>query len=427
MKDNHNISFDEQIKSAFEGVQMEPPAGVWESVSSQIGTQAVVAGKAVVVKSILSKIVAVAVMGAAAAGAYWGITSNPAEKAVNPEMEQVKIQEEISSNQEGISESENTAATEMEEINSGAEKISVSEKPVSSPSKEEKNPSKSNYPFVANKNAEPQSSGIGQPDIPVLQPQNPSLILYQPDSNFCIDETIEIMVRGAKFFNQVQWVCEGAQMVYSDPVTAKLKYEKEGVYVVKLIATSGRISVMSTRKLYISNPTLKVTAKTETGKIVLNTTSSKFNRYSWMVNGEVLENENSSSLRLNTSNYPAIEKLNIQVKGIKNQYCEAASQVEVALPKSVREPFVPNVFTPTEKDGKNDCFAIEIEQPEFYYLIIKNRAGKVVFESNNPTESWNGKWQNNGADCQPDGYFYQFIYKLKGADKVIKNGRLQLF
>lgn len=65
---------------------------------------------------------------------------------------------------------------------------------------------------------------------------------------------------------------------------------------------------------------------------------------------------------------------------------------------------VPNVFSPNN-DGLNDILFIQGLPLEFD-LIIYNRWGFVVFETNNPNELWNGKVMNTGAPAVEGVYFY---------------------
>lgn len=88
----------------------------------------------------------------------------------------------------------------------------------------------------------------------------------------------------------------------------------------------------------------------------------------------------------------------------------------------------PNVFTPNGKkdgfagldaDGKegNEYFNILIEGEEKYELVIYDRWGVKVFESNDKNNDWNGKVNNSGTEC-PDGtYYYILKYRYKGLDK----------
>jgi len=83
---------------------------------------------------------------------------------------------------------------------------------------------------------------------------------------------------------------------------------------------------------------------------------------------------------------------------------------------------VPNVFSPNN-DGINDVLSIQGLPLEFN-LIIYNRWGYAVFETNNPNELWNGKVMNTGAPV-PEGVYF---YVLKHSDTgEIQNGMISLF
>jgi hypothetical protein len=427
LKEPHHISFDEQIKSAFEGAKMDPPSGVWESVSGQIGQQVVVeSAQTVFFKSVLSKVVAVAVMGAAVTGGYFGI-----QKAAESSRDKNQpIQKEsISQTNRNI---ENSG---VEEVNFGGTtditiEPTIKPKDISDRSKASELVSeRENKPNPISTDNQNQAihNGSGGPKLVVNTPSNAILTLYQPDSVFCPGEVITYSVRSTAFFDQILWVCLGADVLQSDRQSAKLRYHKEGVYELKILAIAGQTQVQVSRRVYIKSAALTLTSSLVSGKVFLSTKGDKFNRYVWNLNDQIKENSSAESFMLSSMDYPGIEKLNVRVTGVKNEYCKASSQLEVTLPQPAKEPFVPNVFTPTVQDGKNDCFSVEIDRPEFYLMVIKNRNGRVVFQSEDPAECWNGKVLNKGEDCPPDAYFYQFIYKLMGSEKVSKNGRLQLF
>jgi gliding motility-associated-like protein len=79
---------------------------------------------------------------------------------------------------------------------------------------------------------------------------------------------------------------------------------------------------------------------------------------------------------------------------------------------------VPNVFSPNG-DGINDEFKIRIEGEQKYQLTIYNRWGAKVFESGEAKTMWNGKNQNDGAECPAGVYYYIFDYQLRTqADKT---------
>lgn len=78
---------------------------------------------------------------------------------------------------------------------------------------------------------------------------------------------------------------------------------------------------------------------------------------------------------------------------------------------------MPNVFTPNG-DNVNDVFTINSNNAVSLEMVIMNRWGNVVFESNDIGAKWNGKIQNAGAECTDGTYFYKF--KIKGQDGVEK-------
>ena len=66
--------------------------------------------------------------------------------------------------------------------------------------------------------------------------------------------------------------------------------------------------------------------------------------------------------------------------------------------------YIPNVFSPND-DGYNDFFRVVAEGYTHYHLIIFNRWGMKIFESNDHAVLWNGRVHNTGGTC-PDGTYY---------------------
>ena len=69
---------------------------------------------------------------------------------------------------------------------------------------------------------------------------------------------------------------------------------------------------------------------------------------------------------------------------------------------------VPNAFSPNG-DGKNDYFRVLATDVIDYYLVIYNRWGEKVFDSNDPSETWDGKYK--GKYVQPGMYPYECTAK----------------
>lgn len=92
-----------------------------------------------------------------------------------------------------------------------------------------------------------------------------------------------------------------------------------------------------------------------------------------------------------------------------------------------------NVFTPEQKDNKNDYYDVLIEGEDIYELFIYDRWGILVFHSTQDADvviedNWNGKVMNVGNDCPSGTYFYLFKYRipLLSSETKLTNGVIQL-
>ena len=72
---------------------------------------------------------------------------------------------------------------------------------------------------------------------------------------------------------------------------------------------------------------------------------------------------------------------------------------------------VPNVFTPNG-DGANDEFRVDYKSIVDYHIWVYNRWNKLVYESTNPMEGWDGNI--NGRPASAGAYFY--VIRAKGVD-----------
>lgn len=87
--------------------------------------------------------------------------------------------------------------------------------------------------------------------------------------------------------------------------------------------------------------------------------------------------------------------------------------------------YMPNAFRP---DGVNTEFRITAYSLQSYDLQIYNRWGKLVFETKDALEHWNGKINNTGNLCDPGVYPYVLIgrgldgrrYRLTGLVTLLK-------
>ncbi|MCC7302423.1 MAG: gliding motility-associated C-terminal domain-containing protein [Bacteroidia bacterium] len=101
--------------------------------------------------------------------------------------------------------------------------------------------------------------------------------------------------------------------------------------------------------------------------------------------------------------------------------------VIVEYPCPVDEDFgAPNAFSPN-KDGKNDIFIVQGMGLCFkdFILVVYDRWGEKVFETNNPNTGWDGTYRGKVLD--PQVFSYYISTTLVGSDKpIVKRGNVTL-
>ena len=107
-----------------------------------------------------------------------------------------------------------------------------------------------------------------------------------------------------------------------------------------------------------------------------------------------------------------LEKRTYRIIGYKagdNRIYSISNYAEVKAPQRF---YIPNAFTPNG-DGMNDTFGIKGEGLEDFKLVIFNRWGEEIFQSENPKDQWDGKYK--GQAVQQDVYTYQLFCKGNAA------------
>lgn len=101
-----------------------------------------------------------------------------------------------------------------------------------------------------------------------------------------------------------------------------------------------------------------------------------------------------------------------------------AGQIIVYYPDMDYE--FPNIFTPNG-DNNNDLFSLVFEEwVASIEIVILNRWGNVVFESNDINFTWNGKVHNTGTDCTEGVYFYKATLTDYSGESVQEHGYVHL-
>ncbi|MBK8563934.1 MAG: gliding motility-associated C-terminal domain-containing protein [Saprospiraceae bacterium] len=105
--------------------------------------------------------------------------------------------------------------------------------------------------------------------------------------------------------------------------------------------------------------------------------------------------------------------------------CIIEKQLLIVVLTLCEEPFIfiPTGFTPNG-DGKNDMFKVFGNDLTEANLIVYDRWGEQVFESNDPSIGWDGTYK--GKQLPPDVYGFYAIVKCEDGQSFAKKGNVTL-
>lgn len=107
--------------------------------------------------------------------------------------------------------------------------------------------------------------------------------------------------------------------------------------------------------------------------------------------------------------------------------CLQEGSVELIEISADADVFIPNAFTPNN-DGINDVFVAVGEEVREYELSVWNRWGDLVFQTEDPTQVWDGGYQGGDHYVQDGLYTYRVVYNGScSAEKIVKTGHITSF
>jgi gliding motility-associated-like protein len=82
---------------------------------------------------------------------------------------------------------------------------------------------------------------------------------------------------------------------------------------------------------------------------------------------------------------------------------------------------LPTAFTPNN-DGLNDSFGALAQGVKDFKLVVYNRYGEIVFNSNSMNDKWDGTYK--GSRVPAGGYMYEVIAKSYENEELQKSGKV---
>lgn len=144
-------------------------------------------------------------------------------------------------------------------------------------------------------------------------------------------------------------------------------------------------------------------------------------RRQWFVNDVSLGQESSASYMI-----PDTGQYEIKLVAFRDNGCTDTSAVRFTVYGGAQFSF-PNAFTPND-DDLNDIFrpigsTLGIKD---YKMVVFNRWGDQVFESEDVKVGWNGHINNTGSMCEPEVYVYRVVYANTQGKKFEYKGNVLL-
>lgn len=104
--------------------------------------------------------------------------------------------------------------------------------------------------------------------------------------------------------------------------------------------------------------------------------------------------------------------------------CKDTVDMQVVQIGGNAQIFIPNTFTPNN-DGKNDIFRVRGASYGKFYFAVYNRWGQLLFETNDPSQGWDGNFNGMQADPGVFGWYLRASCE-EGAEEIFQKGSVTL-
>jgi gliding motility-associated-like protein len=208
----------------------------------------------------------------------------------------------------------------------------------------------------------------------------------------------------------------------STSISPNLNFQTSGSFDVTLTTNLNGCVVTETLTNYIqvddypiADFDASITVFSEQNQLVqFENNSFGATNYLWEFgDGETSTDDTPSHIYLSTEDGSTIVLTAISLHG-----CTDTSIIEIPFDPGLIF-YIPNSFTP-DGDMNNQTFNPVISSGVDIYnytMLIYNRWGEVIFESNDTNYGWDGSYGPTGIHCQSGSYTYEIIVKLPNIDQ----------
>ena len=252
------------------------------------------------------------------------------------------------------------------------------------------------------------SNGCSNRDSVAILVTNPKTFLQPPEKEFCLNGSVTL--DGANGINGVKYTWAPSPYLSNlnsiNPIANPPATQNFQLTLTDLNCNKDSIFTVTVRVIALPNITVTksndISCATLTAVLFANGASS----YTWQPAG-TLSSNNSPATIAHPSNSTMYVVTGKDENGCTNKDSILVNRIAI----NINDYQLPSAFTPND-DGRNECFGIKkwgfTSISEFRFVIF-NRFGNKVFETNDPANCWNGKFQGQPADA--GAYVFQISGK----------------
>lgn len=260
-----------------------------------------------------------------------------------------------------------------------------------------------NKSFELNENKGGKNNTSVKKDVPT-----PELTLLTP-SEICQGESIHAEIKNNDKFTSIKWYFND-QMIGQEK-EVRFTPANIGVGELSVVASTQKDSKSAMEVVEIKfNPSPEIEWRQpnpSVSEVELSHSLTGVNS-KWYVNGELSEKTYESSVKI-----PFQDKGSYQVKLEVEQAngCKNSAEENIFIIEDFKL-LAPSAFTPNG-DNINDDFiprSLEVMNKEFV-MVIYNRNGKVIYQTQSIHEPWNGTLYNSGQKVPEGSYVWTVRFK----------------
>lgn len=259
-----------------------------------------------------------------------------------------------------------------------------------------------------------------------INPAPPVLDFSFAPPSGCAPHTVSF-TNLSQFADPTTFVWEfGAGQGTSREVNPNYTYFDAGIYSVTLSAADGSGGRMSITKDMIievfPSPTARFEVLLRTDQLYTNNLSQNAATFVWDFGDGIISTDFEP---LHVYKEEGAFTIALVARNVNGCTDTARFESGVNVVKSGKL-LVPNAFAPLlgPNSGGNDVFLPLMQNVTRFSMLVFDRWGNLLFESNDPERGWNGTYK--GALCPQDVYVYRITVKYNDGNEFTKTGDVTL-